>query len=118
MKLFGSKPNASLDRYPAQFTYRVTCAFLEWTLTIALFSGEPVVTYQWIKGERNRHTTIVLENSIRRMCNSHGVPMTLSLKEVFPEWNGNTNDEPGFHYKMDGYLLANFEPSLHEEFHI
>ena len=118
MGFFKSKQN--LPKYEGHlfgYRYRVTCAFLEWDFTLDIFTNkEPEVTYKWVRGERNRHTVIVLENSIRRMCEAHGIPTNVKVGEVFPDWSGNPDDEPGIEYQTNGYLLAEFSPTLPDSF--
>lgn len=118
MKFFNSKPKTPRYEGPLfGYRYRVTCAFLEWRLTLDTFTNRPpVVTYEWIKGSRNPHTSIILENSIRRMCEAHGVPITVHIGEVFPEWTGEPDEEPGIEYSTTGRLLAEFSPQLPETF--
>jgi hypothetical protein len=115
MGLFRSKQRIMAPSWPIRFEYRVTCAFLEWKLLLEFFpEKEAVVSYQWVSGQRNKYSTVILENSIRRMCNNHGLKVSVGVKELFPDWDGDPSLEPGIEYKTDGYLMADFFPSLHE----
>ena len=50
------------------------------------------------------------------MCEAHGVPITVHIGEVFPEWTGEPDEEPGIEYSTTGRLLAEFSPQLPETF--
>jgi hypothetical protein len=118
MGLFGKR--TKMPRYEGPlfgYRYQVTCAFLEWAVTLDTFTNkDPVVTYRWVKGDRNRYTNVVLENAIRMLCEAHGIPVTFKLTEIFDEWSGEPENEPGIEYKTSGWLLPTFEPRLPERF--